>query len=296
MPLEQLKFCDLCGSDHLAIHDESADISRCSSCGYMFDNPRPCTGDIIAYYSSAGKFDPWLDEEEGRDILWRRRLSKVTDYVSGGRLLDVGAGIGQFLHHAKNHFVVDGTEVSAEAVRLAEDRYGVKVSQCRLEESAEFEAESFDCVTMTHVLEHVPSPSETLRKCHALLKDGGYLFVAVPNDEFAFWRHGGVLKYVVKRILAAGGVRRFKKLVRFEKIVLDPAVQTEIHLSHFTGSTLEKFVKRCGFEIVENTLDPYYSATGFNLFLKHLRFTFYLAVKKLLRHNFYETILIIGRK
>jgi len=216
--------------------------------------------------------------------------------VSGGSLLDVGTGIGQFLHHASRYFSVDGTEVSTEAVRLAEDRYGIRVRQCRFEESSEFEKESFDCITLYHVLEHVPSPSETISKCRELLKDGGYLFVAVPNDEYAFWRHGGVLKYTVKRTLSAAGFRRFKNLVRFEKIVLDPEIQTEIHLSHFTVTTLEKFVKGRGFEIVENTLDPCYSVTGSRLLWEKLRFGLHLTIKRLFALNLYETILIVGRK
>jgi 2-polyprenyl-3-methyl-5-hydroxy-6-metoxy-1,4-benzoquinol methylase len=296
VPLEHIEYCDLCGSDRLREFDTRVNISECTTCGYIFDNPRPSIGDIIEYYSSAGKYDSWLDELEGRELLWKRRLSEVTKFVDGGRLLDVGAGIGQFLFHARQQFEVDGTEVSDEAIKVARDHFGIDLSRGTIEQIGDFQAGSYDAITLFHVLEHVPSPSVTIRKCDELLKEGGFLFIAVPNDRYAFWRHGGIPKYCVKKILSYTGVEKYRKLIRFDKIVLDPEIQTEIHLSHFTPPALKSFLTRAGFDILKHTLDPYYSVTGFERLKEDLRFTFHRLIYVIFSINLYETIWIVARR
>ncbi len=45
------------------------------------------------------------------------------------------------------------------------------------------ESESFDAITMNHVLEHLHDPTRVLRACHRLLKDGGQLWLSTPNID-----------------------------------------------------------------------------------------------------------------
>jgi 2-polyprenyl-3-methyl-5-hydroxy-6-metoxy-1,4-benzoquinol methylase len=262
----------------------------------MFHNPRPTREEIARYYSTPGKYDEWLEELSGRDLLWKRRLGIVRRFARRGRLLDVGAGIGQFLHHAKAHFEVSGTEISEEAVRIARERFGVRLARCTLEDSAHLAAESFDVITLFHVLEHLHSPSRALARCRELLASGGHLVIAVPNGEHSFPRHGGLVKYSAKRILSLLGVRKYRKLTRFERIVLDPGVQTEIHLSHFTMRCLERFLSGNGFEICEISLDPYYSRSGYGRFKEHLRFGLFAFLLRISSRNLYETILVVAKK
>ena len=296
MPLERLYNCDLCGSDQILTIDPDANVDMCVTCGYLFDNPRPSMADIEIYYSTVGKYDSWLEELEGRDLLWKRRLSKVTRHVREGRLLDVGAGIGQFLFQARERFEVTGTEVSDEAVQIAREHFGVTLKKNVIESSVEFPRASYDVITLFHVLEHVPFPGSTIDRCRELLKDGAFLFIAVPNDRFAFWRHGGLIRYCVKKVLGFVGVVKYRKLVRFEKIVLDPEIQTEIHLSHFTSSTPAAFLRKSGFDIVSNSLDPYYSVTGLARVREGIRFIFYRMINRVFSINLYETIWIVARR
>lgn len=294
--MEKLDRCDLCGSQAISPLGREPFIYSCSSCGYLFDNPRPSGEEIARYYSSKGRYDEWLLELEGRELLWKRRLGKVLEYARGGRLLDVGAGIGQFLSLAKPYFEIHGTEISHEAVRVAEERYGVRISNGPLETAVTLPSESFDVITLYHVLEHLRSPSDTMQRCHELLTDEGLVFIAVPNDLHAFWRHGGLIKYGVKRILGAIGVEKYKYLHRFEEIDLDPRRQTEIHLSHFTPRSIVTLVGNSGFDVLERCLDPYYSVTGFDLLREEVRLVFFKVINLLFTHNFYETILIVARK
>ena len=50
-------------------------------------------------------------------------------------------------------------------------------------EEGDFAPGSFDVVTMWDVLEHVADPPAFLRRASALLREGGYLFVNVPDLE-----------------------------------------------------------------------------------------------------------------
>ena len=127
--------CSICRSDRIQRIDSDFNFCRCDSCGYVFDSPRPSFAQISAFYSQAGKYDTWLNEERARDMLWKRRLKKLSRYSSKGRLLDIGTGYGQFLHHARPFFAeVTGTEVSESAVVLAKEKYGLSLLAGQVEE------------------------------------------------------------------------------------------------------------------------------------------------------------------
>src|SRR5438046_1542212 len=93
--------CNICRSDRIQAIDAEWNFCRCGSCGYVFDSPRPSMEELVAFYSQPAKYDLWLSAVCARDALWRRRLKKLLPNKAEGNLLDVGTGIGQFLHHAK---------------------------------------------------------------------------------------------------------------------------------------------------------------------------------------------------
>src|SRR5207302_3675985 len=168
---EVLTSCDACGGIELHTVDARAHVMECGGCGYRFVNPRPTQAAIAAAYSDPHAYDHWLEEEEGRDRMWRKRLDLLERAGGGtrGRLLDVGAGIGTFLALARERgWEVAGTEVSQSAIRLARKRHSLELIPGQLQE-ARLPAGSFEVVTLWHVLEHVPSPSSALRTANSLL-------------------------------------------------------------------------------------------------------------------------------
>lgn len=97
-----------------------------------------------------------------------------------GRLLDVGCGNGDFLArmHASS-YEVEGLEPDPVASAVARGR-GFRVTTGPLAPGT-FPANSFDVVTLSHVLEHLPDPVATLRVCRAVLRPGGRVVVVTPN-------------------------------------------------------------------------------------------------------------------
>ena len=224
--------CNVCGSDQIQKVDPDFNFCRCGSCGYVFDSPRPSFAEISAFYSQAGKYDAWLMEEPARDRLWKRRLKKLSQSAARGRLLDIGAGYGQFLHHARPFFSeVTGTEVSESAVALAKEKYGLSLLAGQVEE-LDLSPDFFDTITLFHVLEHVPDPGKLVRRCHALLKSQGMLVIAVPNDVLAW---ASKIKKIGKRL----GLNPFQKFSP-ELGISRAGASREIHLSHFTPAVLRR--------------------------------------------------------
>jgi len=288
LDFERVLCCPLCGSAALVSVDEAYNLSRCDSCGYVLDNPRPTMESIIRFYSAKGKYDAWLDLRGPYDRLWRRRLKKLLKHARPGNLLDVGAGVGQFLAIARPYFAgVFGTEVSESGVQAAREQYGVDLSR-GLVETLDLDLESFDNITLFHVLEHVPDPMALLARSHALLREEGMLLICVPNDVAAW----------TSRVKAAGRRLGLKPFRKFSPVMGLPLAGTsrEIHLSHFTPPVLRRALTESGFTVQDISLDPYFAAKGVGLALHSVYLALHTLLFRLSGVNRYDTIWAVATK
>lgn len=108
----------------------------------------------------------------------RQKASLIHALNTGaGKLLDIGAGTGEFILQAqKNGWEVQGVEPNAKARRLASEK-GVSL-RASLEDLQE---KKYDVVTLWHVLEHLPNLEASIARITSLIKPEGILVVAVPN-------------------------------------------------------------------------------------------------------------------
>src|SRR5579871_478967 len=280
--MEVVSFCNVCHGKEIRQIDAACNLCRCDSCGFVFDSPRPTLAELIAFYSQPTKYDSWLAAERARDILWKRRLRKMLRHRLGGSLLDVGTGIGQFLHHARPYFThIAGTEVSESAIGIARGKYGLNILKGTVED-LELEPASFDVVTLFHVLEHVPDPTLLIGRCKALLKSGGLLFIAVPNEVLAW-------TFTARKTGKRLGLGRFQK---FSAAIGVPKACTssEVHLSHFTPDVLARLLESRGFSILEQSLDPYYAESGLRWMAHTAYYALHRVVWSIARRNRYDTI------
>lgn len=189
--------CPICSGStrlHLTANEPSAapratddrtrhpDILRCDACGVAFAALRP-GDDLLArqYRESAGNV--YDQESHSREISARRLLRLVHRYARPGRLLDVGCASGFFLQRAAlAGWLVTGVEPSRALVRGAAGRLqgNATLVNDTLQDAA-LPLDSFDVVTAWDVLEHVGDPVAFLRRCRALLRPGGHLFVKTPD-------------------------------------------------------------------------------------------------------------------
>lgn len=70
----------------------------------------------------------------------------------------------------------------------------------------------------------------------------------------------------------------------------------EIHLSHFTAPVLRRSLEQAGLSVIDDSLDPYYSASGIRLVLHSVYYAFHRLLFGLFEVNGYDTIWMVARK
>lgn len=119
-----------------------------------------------------------------------RQLRYLPPVKPGARLLDVGFGSGEFMELARQvGWRVLGVDLDQLAVANALVA-GLDVSQGDIKSFGDT-SEQFDVITMSHVLEHVHNPSETVAQAYQLLKPGGLLYIDTPNIDAYGHQHFG---------------------------------------------------------------------------------------------------------
>lgn len=160
------------------LYDETLDM--------LVTSPQPDENNLGKYYES----EDYISHTDGKrsvfekayhfikNIALKNKLSLINDLnKSKGNLLDIGAGTGDFLLVAKdNGWKAVGIEPSEKAKNIAKAK-GVELKS----NLSDFENNSFDVITMWHVLEHVPNLEEQIKELKRLVKPNGSILIAVPN-------------------------------------------------------------------------------------------------------------------
>jgi len=228
--------CPLCGgdeprplfkaADRLRLSDGEHRLVKCGTCGMVYLDPRPSDDELLACYPK----EYWGGREKGiRESVraFEERLKEgyklravAAAGLTGGRLLDVGCGRGEFISlMAARGFDVAGLEPGEEAARRGRAESGLDIMHGTLD-TVGLPPGSFDCVTMWHVLEHLPDPLGALGRAGRLLAPGGKLVAALP--DFGGWQAG-----------------------RFREDWF--GIDAPRHLSHFTRETLTAMMEKAGF-------------------------------------------------
>ena len=116
---------------------------------------------------------------------------------AGRRLLDYGSGAGEFVGNLGNLglklYGVEGDPIKYEKTRM---RFSdVKFSNIKIGKTLPYKNDSFDVITMFHVLEHVDSEKFVLAECSRVLKSGGSLFLASPYKGIMTWADTANFRY-----------------------------------------------------------------------------------------------------
>jgi len=233
--------CALCGAtQYRLMHDMRwRRVLRCAGCGLIRADPFPTLQEKVAIETLG-----YTDETaypEVRDFVddpvirgMRAHLGDLEAALGApGTLLDIGAGTGIFMHLARERgWQPSGVDICPLTAEKAEREFGVRIAVQPFEQYG-LDGRQFDAVTMLDVLEHVLDPVATLRRAHALLRPGGALYVAVPNQR-------SLLTAVVDAYARAGGPAADKLLLR---LYVAP------HLHYFTPKTLPRAIETAGFRV-----------------------------------------------
>jgi len=108
-------------------------------------------------------------------------VEHAIEKFSGGRVLDIGAGVGNFLCRLEANWECYGVEGS-ESTRSELEARAIKVFR-GLSEATQSHAGTFQVITLFQVLEHIADFDLILKQCHQLLAAGGRLVITVPDGD-----------------------------------------------------------------------------------------------------------------
>ena len=167
---------------------EEFQIQECLNCGLLFTEPRPPKDKIGDYYKSEEYYSHQENKkgfipklyESIKAINLKNKYKIATNGKSVGKLLDIGCGVGDFIHTAEEQgWQCTGVEPSQDAKAIAKKR--IKAEIFSSEDLEQIPNETFDVITMWHVLEHVDDFKWQMSQLQRLIKKGGRIVIALPN-------------------------------------------------------------------------------------------------------------------
>jgi len=165
----------------------------CISCGYSHFTTMPSKAWFEKFYSSEWDASGKIGAKEiiaSKGLTQHLNLSTLTKIAPDldARILDVGAGYGNFLQTAKNRGYrnIQGIEPSEHRSRHCRNYLNLDVTTGFVENCIEvFQSGSdsllFDVIHSNHVLEHVYDIDTALKNFYQMLKPGGFVFFVVPD-------------------------------------------------------------------------------------------------------------------
>ncbi len=174
------------------VSGEEFQIKKCNTCGFKITENIEDEDNIGSYYQSEnyishsniskGVVNSVYHSVRKYMLGRKRRLVEKTTGLRKGEILDVGTGTGFCLNEMKEYgWRVTGTEKSSDARDFAKKEFNL--DNLPSEKLFALMENSFDAITLWHVLEHVHQLNENMATFNRLLKSDGKLIIAVPNND-----------------------------------------------------------------------------------------------------------------
>jgi SAM-dependent methyltransferase len=232
--------CPLCGRADARPSErhERFTLYVCGRCDLQFSDPMEEAG--RGFYEEDALYAGIETRFASPAVLnWDQRRFLRDAPSSGGALLDVGCGTGQFAAAARRvGYRVTAIDLSRSQIALACTHFpDIAFEATALADFARAAPPaSFDVVTAFQVLEHVADPAGFLALIRSMLRPDGFLALGVPN-----WRTWPVLR--------------------------DPLDAPPNHLTRWSVASLSVALHRAGFEPVR-VLEH---RSAYNFLLRRLR-------------------------
>ena len=162
-------------------------FSVCPNCGSVCQSPSVSFNEMMTFYSSMAVYtNPGRQEKPTEAKV--RDLDEQIRFIRRGighlpsSALQIGSSDGYTLSRFREAGIhrVLGVEPGTASVEVANRLYQI---DCIHGSAEDFQTEEqFDLIILTHVLEHLYQPQDTLKKCRSLQQkvDEGFIYVEVP--------------------------------------------------------------------------------------------------------------------
>lgn len=178
--------CPICLGDIKTVRNlDNYTLLQCLTCSFaFFPEEQYSKKEIIKQYqentTSTSEYYQLLGDTNAYNS--SRRIEFLSQHVSCGRILDVGASTGDFLLAAKKKgWDVCGIEPNSSSCDVGKSK-GIDVKCGFFEEEIVAElGGKFDVIHMGDVIEHVFDPVKFLKLAKKLLKPGGIVMIVTPD-------------------------------------------------------------------------------------------------------------------
>ncbi|MCM8787049.1 MAG: glycosyltransferase [Candidatus Omnitrophica bacterium] len=256
--------CDFCKSNYAKLLDREDNffLVECIRCNLIHIAPKPTFNFLKSNYGK-NYYQSWERQQANiRKKIFLNRFKKIEKYKKIGNILDIGAGLAEFLAIAKQKgWQVWGTEISEYAASFAKENFKIDIFCGSLEE-ANCKDNFFDVVTLWHVLEHIGEPIKYLKEIKRILKKDGLLVIALPNPDDYIYQ-------LVYKIFKTKSPKEYTIKSR------------EHHIFCFKQKTLRRILLSLGFSIIKIDIDKE-RALFYERLLDNFAYIFY----KIFRKNF----------
>jgi len=205
---------------------------RCRACGFAQPERIPALPRYFERMYDQRWSAEWVVQEfesTYKDLIFERILLALDRRVTreSRTLLDIGSHAGRFLHLARQAgWRAEGTEINARTAAYAAERSGAPVHRLKAEQVLDLK-KSFDAVTLTDVLEHIPEPVRLLTTIRRALAANGWIAVKVPCGS----------AQLVKETWRARLSRGYRATI----------ADNLVHINHFSPRALSHALARSGF-------------------------------------------------
>jgi SAM-dependent methyltransferase len=211
---DKIKLCTLCGGKSKLryekmkgyIEDSFFDVYECSSCDATFVDPLKSDEKIYEYIYKQVEIVPGYERYfryselikkvsnplkllcDSEGVYWsvKEALDLNFSQKNNFSILEIGSGLGYLTYSLhKAGYNITGLDISVDAVKQANEKYGQFYEAGDLFVLAEDKKGTYDCVIMTEIIEHVEDPKAFIKAALSLLKEGGKLIVTTPNKSDA---------------------------------------------------------------------------------------------------------------
>ncbi|MBU3680939.1 MAG: class I SAM-dependent methyltransferase [Flavobacterium sp.] len=213
--------------DYTVSH-QKFDLQYDSQFDLLHTFPQPPLSELGKYYESDDYIShtdskrSWF--EKAYHMVKKRALNQKVQLLekyqpNKGNLLDMGCGTGDFLQAAQQAgWQVQGIEPNEKAQQIAASKGVTLISGTPAAVD-----QTFDAITLWHVLEHLPNLELQIKELKRTLKPNGTLFIAVPNYKS----------------FDAGYYKQFWA-----------AYDVPRHLWHFSKTSINRLVEKEGMKVV----------------------------------------------
>jgi SAM-dependent methyltransferase len=126
----------------------------------------------------------------GRTWSLLNMLDRVIEPDGTKRVIDIGCGAGNMIHHLARYGPVLGVDNNPKPLHVARQRgYDVREG---LAEDLPVDVKSFDLVSLLDTVEHCDDDMAVLRECYRVCAPGGHLVITVPAFMW-LWSHNDEL-------------------------------------------------------------------------------------------------------